>query len=51
MAFIAQSIIEARIDKLIERRDNAIRNKDYSKVWVLNMKIDKNRNRLVSFSY
>lgn len=51
MAFIAREIIQSRIERLVEKRDNAIKNKDYKKVWQLNMKIDKNMNRLVSFSY
>lgn len=51
MAFIACTLIESRIDNLIRKRDEALENKDYDRVWMLNMKIDKNVNRLVSFSY
>lgn len=51
MAFIAREIIQSRIEKLIEKRDTAIRHKDYDKVWRLNMKINKNVNRMISFSY
>ena len=51
MAFIAREIIQARIERLIEKRDDAIRKGNYDKVWQMNMKIDKNMNRLVTFSY
>lgn len=51
MAFIARGIIQNRIERLVEKREDAMKNKDYKKVWELNMKIDKNMNRLVSFSY
>ena len=51
MAFIAREIIQNRIERLVAKRNAAIQNKDYNKVWQLNMKIDKNMNRLVSFSY
>lgn len=51
MAFIAREIIQNRIERLIEKRDEAARNKNYNRVWELNMKIDKNMNRLVTFSY
>lgn len=48
---IAREIIRMRTERLIEKRNEAIQNKDYRKVWILNTKIDKNRNRLISFSY
>ena len=51
MAFVAREIIQTRIERLIEKREEALRNNDCRKVWILNMKIDKNMNRLVSFSY
>lgn len=51
MAFIAREIIQARIERLVEKRDEAIQKKNYKKAWEMNMKIDKNMNRLVSFSY
>lgn len=51
MAAIARAIIEARIDKLIMKRDEAIHNKDYGQAWILSMKIDNNINKLISFSY
>lgn len=51
MAFIAREIIQNRIERLMAKREEAIQNKDYKKVWEINMKIDKNINRLVSFSY
>lgn len=47
---LAREIVHSRIERLIEKRDAALRNKDYKKVWILNMKIDKNVNRLISFS-
>lgn len=51
MAFIAETIIGAQISNLIKRRDDAIRRKDYDRVWMLNMRIDKSINRLVRNSY
>lgn len=51
MAYIAEVIIGARIRSLTERRDEALRRKDYDRVWELNMKIDRNINRLVRNSY
>ena len=51
MAIIAQMITEAKINNLIRKRDIAIQNKDYDKVWVLNMQIDNHMNRLVTLSY
>ena len=50
MFFIAQYIIEARINNLISKRDAAIQHKDYDTAWVTNMKIDKNIYRLSVFS-
>lgn len=51
MAFIMQSIFEARIERLIEKRDDAIRRKDHDTAWKMNMKIDKNVHRLTVFNY
>ena len=51
MAIIAQAIIEAKIGRLTRKRDEALKRKDYDQVWILNMSIDKNINRLVSFCY
>ena len=48
---IVREIIQARTERLIEKREEAIRHKNYKQVWILNMKIDKNVNRLISFSY
>lgn len=48
--YIARDIIEARTRSLIKKRDDAIRNKDYDKAWVLNMAIDKNVSRVTSLS-
>lgn len=47
---ILREIVQARTERLIEKRDVAIRNKDYRKVWILNMKIDKSVNTLISLS-
>ena len=51
MMYMARLITEARTNRLIEKRDQAIRNKDYDSAWKLDMKINKNVNRLISFSY
>ena len=51
MGFIARAIIEAKIDRLMEKRENAIRNGDYDQAWKLSMEIDKNVTRLIKFSY
>ena len=51
MLFIMRTIIEAKIDNLIRKRDEAIRNKDYDRAWVLNMKIDKYVTRMINVSY
>jgi hypothetical protein len=51
MATILRSIIETRINRLTEKRDAALKNKDYNQVWVLNMKIDNAINRLFTYSY
>lgn len=51
MAFIMCNILETRINDLIKKRDEAIRNEDYERVWKLNICIDKNINRLVSYCY
>lgn len=51
MIFILQTITESRIRRLIDKRDIAIRNKDYDQAWLYNLKIDKNINRLTTLSY
>jgi hypothetical protein len=48
--YIGRNVIEARTKRLIRKRDRALVNKDYEKVWILNTKIDKNVNRLFSWS-
>ncbi len=48
--YIGRNIIEARINRLIARRDLAFANKDYEKAWILNQAIDKNVCRLFSWS-
>jgi hypothetical protein len=50
MAFIAQAILESRIENLTRKRDDAIRRKDYDRATILNLKIDKNVNRMFSFN-
>ena len=51
MLFIICSIIEARIEYLTAKREEAIRKKDYDKAWILRLKIDKNIGRLSRCSY
>lgn len=51
MATVVQSIFEARIERLTLKRDEAIRRRDYHTAWLMNMKIDKNINRLAAFNY
>ena len=51
MGYIARAIIEARIDTLMKKRDEAIRNKDYHRAWILQTSIDKNISTMVKFSY
>ena len=51
MLSIICAIIEARIDYLTMKREEAIRNKDYDKAWILRLKIDKNIGRLFRCSY
>ncbi len=47
--YIGQNVIEARVNRLIRKRDRALANKDYKKVWILNNAIDKNVCRLFSW--
>ena len=51
MAFIAKSVIEARINNLMRRRERALQHKDYDSVWKIGIKIDKNVKRMISLSY
>lgn len=51
MGYIARSIIEARIDTLMRKRDEAIQQKKYRRAWKLQLDIDKNITRMVKFSY
>lgn len=51
MMYIVRLFIEARIDKLITKRDEALQKKDYDRAWKLNMKIDNNINKLIRCSY
>lgn len=48
--YIARDISEARTKNLIKRRDRALRNRDYDKVWKYDMAINKWRNRTFSLS-
>lgn len=41
MLSIIRAVIEARIDYLTMKREEAIRDKDYEKAWILKLKIDK----------
>lgn len=45
MTNIVSNMFEARIRSLIRKRDEAIRNKDYERAAILNMKISNNVNR------
>lgn len=47
---IGRGVIETRIRNLIAKRDLALANEDYDKVWMLNQQIDKNVCRLFSWS-
>lgn len=51
MAYIACAILEAKIGRLTQKRDEALKSKNYDRAWKLNMEIDKNINRLTSFCY
>lgn len=51
MGYIARAIIEARIENLMKKREEAIQNKDYHKAWILQTNIDKNITRMIQFSY
>lgn len=51
MGYIAQAIIEARINTLMKKRDEAIRNKKYRKAWKYGVDIDKNISTMVKWSY
>lgn len=44
-------LLESRIGNLIKKRDDALRRKDYKRVWMLTMKINKNISRLSRNSY
>lgn len=47
---ILREIVQARTERLIEKRERAIQNKDYRKVWILNTKINKSVNTMISLS-
>lgn len=51
MGYIARTIIEARIDTLMKKRDDAIQHRKYRRAWKLQTDIDKNISRMVKFSY
>lgn len=51
MGYIARAIIEAKIDSLIRKRDEAIKNKKYRKAWKLQLDIDKNISTMTKWSY
>lgn len=48
--YIVRDISETVTISLIRRRDEALRRKDYDKVWKLDMTINKWRNRTFSLS-
>ena len=51
MFTIARAIVEAKIDRLIQKRENAIKNGDYEQAWILRIKIDKYVTRMINLSY
>lgn len=51
MGAIARAIIEAKIERLIEKREKALQKEDYDRVWILNLEIDKHISKLISYSY
>lgn len=51
MAFIARLITEAKIERLYRERNYALRNKDYDRVWAINMQISNCMNQMVTLSY
>lgn len=51
MGYIARAIIEARIETLMKKRDEAIQNKKYRKAWKLQLDIDKNISTMTKWSY
>ena len=51
MFIIARAIIEAKIDRLIQKRENAIKNGDYERAWILRLEIDKYVTRMINLSY
>lgn len=51
MLIIIRAIIEAKIDRLIQKRENAIENGDYERAWLLRMEIDKYVTRMINVSY
>lgn len=50
MRYILETISEARINYLVRERDAAIQSKDYDRVWALNLKINKEKNRMFTYS-
>ena len=51
MGVIARAIIEAKIERLRVKRDAAIQKEDYDRAWILNLEIDKNISKMISYSY
>ena len=49
MRYILQTIMEAKINRLVREREIAIQGKDYDRVWALNLKINKEKNRMFSY--
>lgn len=48
--YIVRDISEAKTKNLIRRRNEALRRKDYDKVWKIDMAINKWRNRTISLT-
>lgn len=49
--FIIRAIIEAKIDRLTQKRESAIENGDYERAWLLQLEIDKYVTKMISASY
>ena len=47
--YTVRNVIEADTKRLIRKRDRALANRDYEKVWIINMRIDKNIKHLISW--
>lgn len=50
MMYIARLITEAQIHRLHREREYAYATKNYERAWVLDVQINKHKNRLISLS-